>query len=104
VSDDGGGGPGGGEGRGQPGGSGPDERMVLAPPLALLLGLVVGVFLGATGYVSNLPVLHHSVAFAGLEGLIAGAVVGGTAGTRGLKLSERRARPARGGGGRRPRR
>lgn len=83
------------------GAPGPDERMVLAPPLALLLGLVIGAFLGATGYVSNLPVLHHSVAFAGLEGLIAGAVVGGMAGTRGLKLSERRERPRRGGAGRR---
>ena len=87
---------------GGPGGPAPDDRMVLAPPLALLLGVVVGAFLGATGYVSNLPVLHHSVAFAGLEGLVAGSVVGGIAGTRGLKLSERRERPSRGGGGRRP--
>lgn len=75
--------------------------MVLSPPLALLLGLATAAFLGATGYVSNLPVLHHSVVFAGLEGLIVGAAVGGIAVTRGLKLSERRERPPRGGGARR---
>ena len=77
--------------------------MVVSPPVAVLLGLVVGLFLGGTGYVSNLPVLHHSVAFAGLEGLIAGAVVAGIAGTNGLKLSERPARRPLGGGGRRRR-
>lgn len=77
--------------------------MVLSPPVSVLLGLAIAAFLGATAYVSNLPLMHHNGALAAAEGLAVGGVVGGIAGTRGLKLSERRERPSPGGGGRRRR-
>ncbi len=77
--------------------------MVLPPPLALLLGVIVAAFLAATAYISHLPAMHHDLAFDLAEGLVVGAVVGGVSGTRGLTLRERRERPAPGRGGSRRR-
>jgi hypothetical protein len=79
-----------------------DYRLVLPPPVALLLGLVVAAFLAATAYVSHLPAMHHDLAFDLAEGLVVGGLVGGISGTRGLALRERRERPAPGGSRRRP--
>ena len=107
ASGDSGQGAGGDTGQGASGGGGQpsagEERMVLSPSLALLLGAVIAVFLAGTAYVSHVPYMHNNLALDALEGIVIGGAVGGIAGTRGLKLSERRERPAPGASGRRRR-
>lgn len=71
------------------------ERLKLGSTAAVGLGALVAAFIAATGYFSAIPVEHHNLALASIEGLVLGGVVVAAAGGKGLALRPARPRPSR---------